>query len=159
MQRKDKREEEVVGNGSKLAIGIVVSDYYAEAVTKNLLAGALAVLAEWQVDPRRVHIIHTPGCFELPSGCLKLLRTKKIDGIITLGCVVRGETDHDKYIASAVAQGLIDLTVKHGIPISLGMLTVNTLEQARVRSTGDNNKGREAARALLMMATVQPTRP
>lgn len=155
MQRRGKREKQVVGDGSRLRIGVVVSDYYAREVTEQLLKGALAELALWQVKPSNIVEVHTPGCFELPYGCLLLLKRKKIDAIITLGCVVKGETDHDKYIASSVAQGLIDLTVQYGKPISLGMLTVNSLAQAVARSTGDNNKGREAASAALIMAITR----
>jgi len=155
MQRKSEESDGVVKNASKLKVGVVVSDYYRDVITGQLLTGALETLKEWKVAEKNITIVHTPGCFELPYGCIALLRNKKYDAVITLGCIVKGETDHDKYIASSVSQGIIDLTVKYGKPISLGMLTVNNLAQATARSTGKNNKGREAAVAALEMALLK----
>ena len=156
MQRKNKENESdgVVKNGSKLRVGVVVSDYYVAEVTAELLAGALETLSAWKVAKKNITVVRTPGCFEIPYGCLILLKKKKYDAIITLGCIVKGETDHDKYIASAVSQGLMDLTLQYGKPISLGMLTVNTLAQAKARSMGTNNKGIEAAVAAMEMALL-----
>ncbi len=155
MQRKNKESDDVVKNGAKLRVGVVVSDYYVDEVTEKLLTGALETLALWKVAKKNIAVVHTPGCFEIPYGCLTLLKKKKYDAIITLGCVVKGETDHDKYIASAVSQGIIALSLKYGKPISLGILTVNTLTQAKARSTGTNNKGIEATIAALEMALLK----
>ena len=154
MQQKKKDNDGGRQNASKLKVGVVVSDYYQDVITGRLLEGALATLEQWKVAKKNITIVHTPGCFELPYGCLTLLQTKKYDALITLGCIVKGETDHDKYIAHAVSQGIIDLTVRYGKPISFGMLTVNTLAQAQARSAGKNNKGCEAAVAALEMALL-----
>lgn len=154
MQRKNKGKEITVKDASKLKIGIVVSDYYADMITGKLFIGAMETLREWKVAEKNIIVVRTPGCFEIPYGCIKLLKGQKPDAIITLGCVVKGETDHDKYIASAVSQGIIDLTREYRIPISLGILTVNNLDQAKARSTGKNNKGCEAAAAAMMMALL-----
>lgn len=155
MQRKNKENEVPVKDASKLKIGIVVSAYYADQITGGLLAGAMDTLRTWKVAEKNITIVRTPGCFEIPFGCLALLNgKKKPDAIITLGCIVKGETDHDKYIASAVTQGIIDLTREYQTPISLGILTVNNLAQAKARSTGKNNKGCEAAVAAMEMALL-----
>ena len=154
MRRKDRGKELITKNASKLVIGIVVSNYYADMITGRLLAGAMETLKEWKVAEKNIIIVRTPGCFEIPYGCIKLLKGRKPDAIITLGCIVRGETDHDKYIASAVSQGIIDLTRAYQTPISFGILTVNNLNQAKARSIGKNNKGCEAAAAAMMMALL-----
>jgi 6,7-dimethyl-8-ribityllumazine synthase len=86
---------------------------------------------------------------------MTLLKQKKFDALITLGCIVKGETDHNRYIASAVSRGIIDLTLIYKVPISFGIVTVNNLAQAKVRSTGKNNKGIEAATAAVEMAFLK----
>ncbi|MDO8566199.1 MAG: 6,7-dimethyl-8-ribityllumazine synthase [Candidatus Moranbacteria bacterium] len=139
----------ITKNASALQIGIVVSNYYADTITGKLLLGAEAVLKEWKVLPKNITVVRVPGCFEIPYGCITLLKQKKYDALITLGCIVKGETEHDRYIASAVSQGIMDLTLAHGVPIAFGVLTVNNLAQAKARSTGKNNKGVEAAIAAL----------
>lgn len=136
---------------SHLKIGIVASRYYAE-INDRLLAGALVTLKERGVKEKNIVVSRVAGGFEIPYGCLALIKKKKVDALITLGCIVKGETDHDHHIASAVMQALMNLMIKYEVPISLGLLTVNTLEQAEVRSTGANNKGIEAAAAALDMA-------
>src|SRR3989344_7607359 len=155
MQRKNMIVKKVIRNASALKIGIVMSEYYADVITEKLLSGALDVLQEWKVLQKNIIIVRVPGCFEIPYGCITLLKQKKVDAIITLGCIVKGETEHDRYIASSVSQGIIDLTVAYKTPITFGMLTVNTLAQAKARSTGEHNKGKEAARAALTMAFLK----
>lgn len=145
----------ITKNASALKIGIVVSNYYADTITGKLLLGAEAVLKEWKVSPKNITVVRVPGCFEIPYGCSVLLKQKKFDALITLGCIVKGETDHDRYIASAVSQGIMNLTLAHGVPIAFGVLTVNNLVQAKARSTGKNNKGVEAAIAALEAAFLK----
>ncbi len=136
-----------------LTIGIVVSRYNTD-ITEPLLDGALEVLHAAGVKKGDIRIVRVPGSFEIPYGCRKLLATKKPDAIIALGCIIKGETDHDRYIASAVAHGIMQLTVESGVPIAFGVLTTNTLAQARVRSRGTSNKGAEAATAALECALL-----
>lgn len=155
MQRKNMVAQEVVRNASALKIGIVVSEYYADVITGKLLMGALDVLKKARVGQKNITVVRVPGCFEIPYGCITLLKQKKFDALITLGCIVKGETEHDRYIASAVSQGIMDLTLSYQVPISLGVITVNNLAQAKVRSTGQNNKGREAALATVAMAFLK----
>lgn len=119
-----------------------------------MLDGALEILRASGVREKDTRIVRVPGSFEIPHGCRKLLAAKKPDAIIALGCIIKGETDHDRYIASAVAQGIMQLIVESGIPIAFGVLTTNTLAQARARSRGTANKGAEAAIAALESALL-----
>ena len=153
MQRKESGKKAPVKNASKLKVGIVVSTYY-EDITGRMLDGALETLRAWKVSEKNITIVRVPGSFELTYGCLSLLKQKKAHAIVALGCIIKGETSHDEYIAHAVAQGVVQLMVEYKKPISFGLLTVNTLEQATVRSTGENNKGKEAAIASLEMALL-----
>jgi 6,7-dimethyl-8-ribityllumazine synthase len=155
MQRKNIVAKEMVRNASSLKIGIVVSEYYADVITGKLLIGALDVLKKARVGQKNITVVRVPGCFEIPYGCITLLKRKKFDALIAVGCIVKGETNHDRYIASAVSQGIMDLTLIYKVPISFGVITVNNLAQAKVRSTGKNNKGREAAFAAIEMAFLK----
>lgn len=153
MQRKDIPKKAPRKDASKLKIGIVVSTYYDD-ITGRMLAGALQTLKEWQVTEKNTTVVRVSGSFEITYGCLSLLKRKKYDALITLGCIVKGETKHDEYIAHAVTQGIVQLTIAYRTPISLGIVTTNDLPQAVVRSTGKNNKGAEAALAALEMALL-----
>ena len=148
MQRDHYQKERKIRDASKRRFGIVVSDFNAD-ITSGLLEGALATLKSWKVKDSNITVTHVPGGFELPIGCLTLLKKKKYDALIALGCVIKGETKHDEYIANAVAQGLMRLSLDKGLPIAFGVLTPNTLEQAKARSMGPANKGIEAALAVL----------
>jgi 6,7-dimethyl-8-ribityllumazine synthase len=155
MRRSEYARGKRAGDASKLRVGIAVSRYNAD-ITESLLASARATLKEWHVPERSIDVIHVPGSFELPFGCRILLsRKRKPDCIIALGCIIKGETEHDRYIASAVANGLSALSLERGVPISFGVLTTNNLKQARVRSRGKTNKGMEAAEAALAMALLR----
>lgn len=155
MQRKNIVVRGMIRNASALKIGIVVSEYYADVITGKLLIGALDVLKKAKVAQKNITVVRVPGCFEIPYGCIVLLKQKKFDALITLGCIVKGETEHDRYIASAVSQSIMDLTLAYTVPISFGVITVNNLAQAKVRSTGESNKGKEAAIAALKLAFLK----
>lgn len=154
MRREEYEKEKRVRNGSKLRVGIVVSEFNGD-ITAPMLEGALAVLKESKVKDHNIDVIYVPGSFEIPFGCLTLLRQKKKpDTIIAIGCVVKGETDHDKYIAQTAASGIMDLQLTYGVPIAFGIITPNNLEQARARAEGKYNKGSEAAEAALDCALL-----
>lgn len=153
MQRTEK-EEVIVKDASKYRIGIVVSDYYRD-ITDRLLDGAVEVCRAWKVAEENILITRVSGSFEIPYGCLSLLTQEKPDAIVTLGVIVKGETAHDEVIAHAVAQAIMDLTIQYETPISFGVVTTNTLEQAVVRSTGANNKGADATVAALEAAMLR----
>jgi 6,7-dimethyl-8-ribityllumazine synthase len=153
MQRKNYAKKIVLPDGSKLRIGIVVSAFNKD-ITENMLTGALSVLDGARVKKANVNILRVPGSFEIPYGCLKLIQSRKPHAVIALGCIIKGETTHDQYIASAAAGGIMDVMLDCGAPISFGIITTNNLKQAKVRSTGETNKGREAAVTALEMALM-----
>ena len=139
-------------DASKLRVGIVVADFNRD-ITGALLQGARETLREWKVRDKNIVVRHVPGSFEIPFGCAQLLSGKnKPNAIIAIGCILKGETKHDEYIGSAVSHGIMQIMLKHAVPISFGVLTPNTLEQARARSHGDANHGKSAAAAALQMA-------
>jgi 6,7-dimethyl-8-ribityllumazine synthase len=135
-------------------VGIVVSRFN-EDITTGLLKGALATLKEWKVKPANITTIFVPGSFEIPYGCQKLIMNKRPDVVIALGCIIKGETKHDEYIANAVSHGIMRLSLDYKIPVMFGVLTPNNLEQAKARSVGKFNKGREAALAALETALLK----
>ncbi|HRH24393.1 MAG TPA: 6,7-dimethyl-8-ribityllumazine synthase [Candidatus Paceibacterota bacterium] len=148
MQRGEYQKARETKDGSALSVGLVVSSFNTD-ITGGMLEGALATLKEWGVKEDRIHVQHVPGAYELPYGCQQLIDDKKPDAVIAIGCVIKGDTDHDRYIADAAANGLMRVMLDTKTPISFGVITTNNLEQAVIRSTGETNKGREAALAVL----------
>jgi 6,7-dimethyl-8-ribityllumazine synthase len=150
------RQSEVTGSSRATGcrFAIVVSRFNEE-VTTGLLAGARAALAEAQVPDGDVTVVHVPGAFEIPVAARRLALDGRFEAIIALGCVIKGETMHFEYIASAVSQGIMDVGVESGVPVAFGVLTTLTDAQAEARSApGPDNKGREAALAAIEMATL-----
>ncbi len=99
--------------------------------------------------------IEVPGAFEIPLAAKRLAESSRFDAVICLGCVIRGETPHFKYVADAAARGVQQVALQSGVPITFGVLTVDTLEQAMDRAGGKvGNKGEEAALAAIEMADL-----
>lgn len=92
-----------------------------------------------------------PGSFELPLACQRLAEAKCYDALITLGCMIRGETDHYHYIMNELSRGVMNVMLRHKIPIDLGVIAAYSLKQAQERSRGAKNYGRRAANAALAM--------
>lgn len=133
---------------------IVVSTFNEE-ITSGLLRGARAALAEASVRDEDIDVIRVPGAFEIPLAAQRVAENGGVDAVICLGCLIKGETMHFEYIASAACQGLADAALATGIPMALGVLTTLTDEQAAERAAdGPGNKGREAAEAAVQMATL-----
>ncbi|MSO83167.1 MAG: 6,7-dimethyl-8-ribityllumazine synthase [Acidobacteria bacterium] len=133
---------------------IVVSRVNGE-VTEGLLDGARQALAEAAVRDEDITVIRIPGAFEIPVTALRAAETGRFDAVICLGCLIKGDTMHFEYIASASCQGIADAAAATGVPMTLGVLTTLTEEQAMERaSAGPGNKGREAALAAVDMATL-----
>lgn len=127
---------------------IVVSRYNA-SVTDRLREGAVAEYSA-RFEGGAVTVVEAPGSYELPALALAAARTGRFEGIVAIGCLIRGETSHDQHIASAVAHGLVDVTIATGVPVAFGVLTTNTAAQARARAGGaKGNKGQEAMAAVL----------
>ncbi|MBK7956791.1 MAG: 6,7-dimethyl-8-ribityllumazine synthase [Bacteroidetes bacterium] len=130
-------------NNEGYTIGIVVSDYYSE-ITHKLLDASIQVLTQYGVKEKNIEVLNMPGAFELIYGLGRMIENHEYDGIIALGCVIKGDTDHDKYINQAVANSIAQLTLEYNIPITFGLLTTNTLQQAEDRSGGAlGNKGKK----------------
>lgn len=141
---------------SDSTIAIIQSKYHHD-ITDALYQGALDVLKYYKVG--EIYHKTTAGAFELIYATSDLAFDDEIlyDGIITLGCVIKGETEHDQYINGTVTDMIGKITIDTFIPISLGLLTVNTKEQAIDRTGGKlGNKGKEAALALLHSIASQP---
>jgi 6,7-dimethyl-8-ribityllumazine synthase len=139
---------------AKLRIAVVVSKYH-DFVTDRLRKGALAALAAANVEDEAITVVSVPGAFEIPNGARLAAETGQFHAIVCLGCLIRGETPHYEYIASAVAQGLTAASGDTGVPMSFGVLTTNSVEEALARAgEGAANKGWEAAIAAIEMAEI-----
>lgn len=132
----------------RVQVGIVVSDYNSD-ITHPMRDMAIETLCTAGVKDVNIKIAGAPGGFEIPIICQRLARTKKYNGLIAIGCVIKGDTDHYHFIAQESTRGVMDVMLKYDIPIANAILTVNNLEQAKIRSQGNTNKGVEAANALL----------
>lgn len=135
--------------GGRRAVGIVVSRFNG-AVTTKLLEGALAELDEAGVAKDAITVMPVPGAFELPIAAMALAKTRRYACIVALGCVVRGETPHFDYVAGEAASGLQLAALETGVPVSFGVLTLESADQADARL----DKGAEAVRTGLEMADV-----
>lgn len=155
MASRDAAPASSVPDGTPYKVGIVVSQWNAD-ITSNLLHGAREILLNAGVLPDNIEELSVPGAFELPWGARQLMKADKKDAIICLGCIIRGETKHDEYIAIAVANGIMQLGLASGIPVVFGVVTTNTLQQAQERSGGKHgNKGAEAASTALQLSYIR----
>jgi len=142
-----------IPSASGMRFGIVVANWNTE-ITTNLLEGARETLLICGASVSDISVMEVPGSFELVFGT-KLLSKQKIDVIICLGSIIQGETKHFDFVCNAVAQGIKDLNIKLDIPVVFGVLTDNTLQQAKNRSGGKlGNKGVEAAITAIKMAHI-----
>ena len=141
-------------DGSGLRIGVVVSRFNS-VVTERLLEGALDGLRRHGVAEDRIRVASVPGAFELPMTTAQLAAGRQLDAIACLGAVVKGETPHFDMIAQWVVAELGRLSVSSRVPMALGVLTTNTIEQALERSGGTHgNKGYDAALVAIEMANL-----
>ncbi len=130
----------------------LVATRWNNDIVEALLKGARSGLADWGVTADRIHEFHVPGAFELPPALEQLARTRRYDGAVALGAVIRGDTPHFDYVCGECARGLQDVALRHVLPLGFGVLTVDTVAQAAVRARpGKGNKGYEAASAMLEM--------
>ncbi|HKR64805.1 MAG TPA: 6,7-dimethyl-8-ribityllumazine synthase [Thermoanaerobaculia bacterium] len=137
-----------------LRIAIVASRFNDEIVAK-LLAGALDCLARHGAADDAISVYRVPGAFEIPTLVSALISRADSDAIVTLGCLIRGDTPHFDFISSQVTHDLSRVAVDAKFPVAFGVITCNTLEQAIERSSsGRNNKGWEAALAAIEMANL-----
>jgi 6,7-dimethyl-8-ribityllumazine synthase len=139
-----------------LRIAIVVSRFN-DFITERLLAGAEETIREAGVAGNDLIVLRVPGAFEIPIAAQRLAETSRVDAVICLGCLIRGATPHFEYIASACAHGITAAAAATGVPMTFGVLTTNSVEEALERAAaGDANKGREAALAAIeLVRTLQ----
>ena len=141
-------------NAKGLRLGIVVSRFNS-FITERLLAGALDALSRAGADERKIEIVRVPGSFEIPVAAKRLAESGRYDALITLGCLIRGDTQHFDYISAEVTRGIQLAAVETGVPIAFGVLTTDTLEQAIDRAGAKSgNKGAEVALTAVEMATL-----
>ncbi|MGH9749529.1 MAG: 6,7-dimethyl-8-ribityllumazine synthase [Candidatus Polarisedimenticolia bacterium] len=141
-------------DGRGLRVALVVSRFN-EFITDRLLAGALEALAQHGVAEGDIAVIRVPGAFEIPAAARRLSHTRRFDAIVTLGCVVRGDTAHYDHICAAVARGVAAVALEAALPVTFGVLTTEDLRQAIERAGAKNgNKGRDAALAALEMVSL-----
>jgi len=140
--------------GEGLKFGLVVSRFN-ELITSKLLAGAKDALSRHGVNEEDIEIAWTPGAFEIPLVAKKLGQSGKYDGVICLGAVIRGGTPHFDYIAAEVSKGIASASLELGVPITFGVITADTLEQAIERAgTKMGNAGFHAGVSAIEMANL-----
>ncbi len=141
-------------DAAPMRFGVVVADWNAD-ITHSLYAGCHETLLKHGASEDNIHTVQVPGTFELPAAARMLAGREKLDAVICLGCVIKGETKHDEYINNAVSQGLVNLSIATGQPFIFGVLTPNSHEQALDRAGGKHgNKGVEAAVTAIRMAEL-----
>lgn len=140
-----------IDDAGSFRIGIVVSEWN-DFVTHNLRDAALQILQQEGVPAQNINVFKVPGAFELSYASMQLCKENTFDAVISIGCVIRGETPHFDFVCSAVAQGIKDCNILTDVPTIFCVLTDDTKAQSVARSGGDlGNKGVEAAVTALQM--------
>ena len=128
----------------------IVASRFNDLIVDRLIVGANDVLLRHGMNADNIELIRVPGAFEIPLVCQSLAKTNRFSGIIALGAIIRGETPHFDFVASASAQGILQTQLQTQIPITFGILTTDTMDQALARAGSKaGNKGTDAAMALL----------
>ena len=144
--------ENISAEGYRFAV--VVARWNGE-LTAKLASGALDALKGSGASKDEVEVFNVPGTFELPIAAMKAAETGTFDAVICLGVVIRGETPHFEYVAGQAAAGIMQASMDTGIPVMFGVVTADTVEQAKARCGGDiGNKGYEAAMSAIEMANL-----
>lgn len=145
-------EGNLVATGLKIAI---LTSRWNHFIGDRLVEGSLDAIKRLGGDLDDVAIVHVPGCFELPMVAKKVAGSGKYDAVIALGTLIRGATPHFDYIASECTKGIASASLETGVPVSYGVLTCDTIEQAIERAgTKAGNKGHEAATAAIEMVNL-----
>ncbi len=133
----------------------IVASRFNHLLVDRLIEGAIDCILRHGGSEENIHLVRVPGSWELPIAVKELINKKKVDGVIALGVLIRGQTPHFDYIASEVAKGLAMVSLETGKPVSFGVITADTLEQAIERAgTKQGNKGWESALALIEMINL-----
>ena len=132
---------------------VLVASRWNDDIVAKLVEGAINELSLQGIDDEKIRLIRVPGAFEIPLMCQQIINTGGVLAVLALGVIIRGDTPHFEYVANGFTNGIIQVSLQTEIPISNGVLTVNSVEQALERSNLDgDNKGAEAALAALEMA-------
>lgn len=138
----------------------VIASRFNEAIVERLVEGALECLEKHHVPDEYVSVVWVPGAFELPVTAKRIATSGEFDAIVCVGAVIRGDTPHFDYVAGEAARGITEASMETGIPITLGVLTTDTMEQAEERAGGSvGNKGFESALAAIEMANLFESLP
>ncbi len=133
----------------------IIVSRFNEFITNKLLGGAMDVLTRHNVPADAIDVVWSPGAFEIPVLAQRLAGSGKYVGVICLGAVIRGGTDHHTYVASEVSKGVAQVAMGTGVPCIFGVLTCDTIEQAIERAgTKAGNKGADSAAAAIEMANL-----
>jgi len=148
------RTIEGVPSAKGFRFALVVSKFN-DFVTDRLQSGAVRALMAAGAEEAHLTLVRVPGAFEIPIAARHAAASGRFDAIVCLGCVIRGDTPHFEYIATAVAHGITDAASATGVPMAYGVLTTNSVEEAIERAgEGPSNKGWEAAAAAMEMAVI-----
>lgn len=133
----------------------IVASRWNDAIVLRLIRGAQKALKQASAADDAVEVFRVPGAFEIPLCAQKAAESKRFDAVICLGVVIRGDTPHFEFIASAAARGISEAGLRTGVPLLFGVITADNVEQADERSRDDeNNKGSEAAMAAVELANL-----
>ncbi len=155
---KKAKKKPALPDAAGKSFAIVVADFYAD-LAAQLEDGARRGLRDCGVADDAVEIVRVPGCFELPIAARRMIAGGKIDGVVALGAVIRGETPHFDYVAGECARGIMDVQLATGVPIGFGVLTTENRAQAEERAdAARGDKGYEAAIAAATVAVIEPKR-
>lgn len=145
--------------GAHLRVAVIASRFN-EAIVERLVEGAIECLSSHGVPDEYVSVVWVPGAFELPVTAKRVAASGGVDAIVCVGAVVRGDTPHFDYVAGEAARGITNAALETGVPITLGVLTTDNLEQAEERAGGAvGNKGFESALAAIEMANLFESLP
>lgn len=147
-------DRSTIPNAEDFRFGIVVSEWNAE-ITDNLRKGAYQTLLDHGVNKDNIFILNVPGSFELIYGCKHMIKNNKLNAMIAIGSVIKGETKHFDFVCEAVSQGIKDINLQYDVPTVFCVLTDDNKQQAIDRSGGKHgNKGIESAIAAIKMANL-----
>ena len=133
----------------------IVAARFNEFIVESLIKGAVHCLRQHGASESAIELIRVPGAYELPVAVEKVAASRRADGIIALGAVIRGSTPHFDYVSGECMSGVAAAARRHGIPIGMGVLTTDTIEQVIERAgTKAGNKGEEAALAMIEMVNL-----
>jgi 6,7-dimethyl-8-ribityllumazine synthase len=133
----------------------IVASRFNDFIVESLIKGALSCLRRHGAADSNIDIVRVPGAYEVPLAVDKVAALRRADGIIALGAVIRGATPHFDYVAGECARGVCAASREHGVPVGVGVLTTDTIEQAIERAgTKAGNKGEEAALAVIEMVNL-----